>query len=72
MVNWRGDDTVVVEDGIFMFEPGANFMFNITTFLRIGLGASYRFVSDVERLDGLESRDLNEASANLSFMFGKF
>jgi hypothetical protein len=69
---WEGDDTVIVEEGIFVLEPGANLMVNITTFFRIGLGASYRFVSGVERLNGLESRDLNEVSANLVFMFGKF
>ena len=65
---WEGNDTVILEDGIWVIEPGAN----VTRFLRIGLGASYRFVSGIERLDGLESQDLNDASANLFLKFGKF
>ena len=69
---WEGDDRVRVEDGIWIFEPGFNVMLRVTTFFQIGLGASYRFVSGVDRLDGLESQDLNDASANLVFKFGKF
>ena len=65
---WEGNDTVILEDGIWVIEPGAN----VTRFLRIGLGASYRFVSGIERLDGLESQGLNDASANLFLKFGKF
>jgi hypothetical protein len=69
---WEGNDTVILEDGIWVIEHGANFMLNVTRFLRIRLGASYRFVSGIERLDGLESQDLNDASANLFLKFGKF
>ena len=69
---WRGEDTVLIEDGTVIFEPGINVMLNITDFFRIGLGVSYRFVSDIERLPGLESRDLRAASANVTFKFGKF
>ena len=69
---WRGDDTVLVEDGIFVLEPGVDVVLTITSFFRIGLGTSYRSISDIDRLEGLESSNLSGPSANLTFKFGKF
>ena len=67
---WKGNDTVLVEDGIFVVEPGLELTWKATSFFRIGLGASYRFVSDIEKLDGLENDNLRGPSANLTFRFG--
>jgi hypothetical protein len=58
-------------DEFFIAEPGTNLMFNITKFLRAGIGASYRFVSDVEQR-GLHNSDLDGFSATLTLKFGKF
>lgn len=68
----QGENTVLIDDGIVVFEPGVNVMLKITHFFQIGLGASYRWISDIERLDGLKSRDLTGASAHLTLKFGKF
>ncbi len=58
-------------DAIFVFEPGADLMLNVTKRFRIGLGGSYRFVSDVE-LYGLSNDDMSGPSASLVFKFGRF
>jgi hypothetical protein len=69
---WEGKDRVVAEEGVWVVEPGANIIFKIAPFFRIELGASYRFVSGVNRLQGLEARDLSGPSAGMVFQFGKF
>jgi hypothetical protein len=58
-------------DAIFVFEPGADLMLNVTRRFRIGLGGSYRFVSGVE-LDGLSNDEIGGPSASLVFKFGRF
>lgn len=58
-------------DAIFVFEPGADLMLNVTRRFRLGLGGSYRFVSGVD-LDGLSNDDISGPSASLVFKFGRF
>jgi len=58
-------------DAIFVFEPGVDLMLNVTKRFRIGLGGTYRFVSDVD-LDRLSNSDIGGPSASLVFKFGKF
>ncbi len=58
-------------DAIFVFEPGADLMLNVTKRFRIGFGGSYRFVSGVD-LDGLSNSDISGPSASLVFKFGRF
>jgi hypothetical protein len=55
----------------FVAEPGVNLMLNVTTFFRVGAGATYRFVSGVN-LEGLRNSDLDGPSASLTLKFGKF
>jgi hypothetical protein len=56
---------------IVVFEPGATVDINITKFMRIGLGASYRMVWQTD-LPATKNSDLSGVSGNLSFKFGKF
>lgn len=58
-------------DAFFVAEPGANLMLNVTEFLRVGVGASYRYINGVD-LQGFNDSDLDGASANLTLKFGKF
>lgn len=58
-------------DGFFVAEPSVHAELNVSTFLRIGLGGGYRFVSGAS-LDGLRDRDLRGTSASLTFKLGRF
>jgi len=65
------DDHVLDSDAFFVLEPSVDVELNVAKPFRIGLGASYRFVSDVE-LPALENEDIDGLSANLTFKFGWF
>ncbi len=65
--NWDNDET----DVFFVIEPAVNFELNIVSFFRLGIGASYRFISGVDD-SGLTDKDLSGPSAMLTFKFGKF
>ncbi|HDQ45760.1 MAG TPA: hypothetical protein ENN17_09735 [bacterium] len=66
------DETNTVEtDAIFVAEPGVNVELNVTPFFRIGFGAHYRFVSELD-MPGLKAGDLSGLSAAITLKFGKF
>ena len=56
---------------LLVVEPAAGVALNVTTKLRVNVGASYRYVSGVG-LPGLVDRDLRGASASLGLDFGRF
>ena len=58
-------------DSFFIVEPGIGVELNVTSFFRINAGASYRFVSGVEK-NGLTNGEIGGPSAVLTFKFGKF
>lgn len=58
-------------DGFFVVEPEVDVTVNMTSFMRISTGASYRFVSDVE-MSGLTNGDISGPAATLTLRFGKF
>lgn len=55
----------------FVVEPGLEVEINVTRFFKIGLGASYRFVSESD-LESVSNKDLSGFSGGLSLKFGKF
>ena len=63
--------TVYPTSTVFVFEPGVNVELNVTSFLRVAAGGSYRFVNGVE-LAGLSNADLGGPSLNLALKFGSF
>ncbi|MFA6570316.1 MAG: hypothetical protein WCT77_03690 [Bacteroidota bacterium] len=76
MMNQNGNydnDHNWVEDAsaFFIVEPGAMVEMNVTSFFRLGMGASYRFVSGLDMKNVTDS-DLSNYSLNLIFKFGKF
>lgn len=58
-------------DAFFVLEPEVNFMVNITTHFRAGVGAGYRLISGVD-LAGLSDSDIGGLSINMIFKFGDY
>jgi hypothetical protein len=72
-------------DAGLILEPGLNLNFNITTYLRIAAGITYRFINGIEYdagapyrniigndYDNISDTDLSGVSAQLVIKFGKF
>ncbi len=82
--NWNWDDEyynnqLIDSDAYFLIEPGIEAEFNIVKFLRIGIGASYRWTSNVNMYywkDNVKTyfdkNLMHGFSGNLSLKFGKF
>lgn len=58
-------------DNIFAVQPGLNLHLNVTTWLRLTAGGSYRFVSNSD-LMGTSDNDLSGFAAMFGFRVGKF
>ena len=58
-------------DAFFITEPTLNVLLNVTKHFRVGFGASYRFVEDVE-LSGLQDGDLSGPAGVVTLKFGGF
>jgi hypothetical protein len=52
-----------------VLEPEVHALVNLTRFLKIGLGATYR-ITDGLSFDGFTDRDLSGPSASILVMFG--
>ena len=66
--DWEDDPSL---DSFFILEPGIALELNITRFMRVDAGVSFRFVSGLER-DGLTESAIGGPSAVLTFKFGSF
>ena len=55
----------------FVMEPEVAVEVNATSFMRVALGATYRYVTGVEQ-PGLSTGDLSSPAASLAFKFGAF
>ena len=58
-------------DAVFVLEGAVNGELNITTYFRLGLGAGYRYVSDVD-MEGLSNNDFSGPVGVITLKFGKF
>jgi hypothetical protein len=75
-VNYHGgectEDDPTGDDNLFLvLEPGANLMVNLHNYVRIGIGAAYRYVDGVDYGD-LSHSDLSGFTGQLIFKFGYF
>ena len=61
----------VENSAFFVVEPGLEVEINITRFFKLGIGASYRFISETD-LELVSNKDLSGFSGGLSLKFGKF
>ncbi|UCD37308.1 MAG: hypothetical protein JSW54_10805 [Fidelibacterota bacterium] len=66
--DWDAADT----DHFFVLEPSANVIVNVAKFFRIGLGASYRYVTGVDDFGDISDADLSGVSAVVTLKFGSF
>ncbi|MDP8226121.1 MAG: hypothetical protein P9L89_00560 [Candidatus Celaenobacter polaris] len=74
-VSTRNGNNTGKNDIIFVLEPGADAVLNITSSIRLAAGISYRFVSgvDPDNFSGfLNNSDLSNFSASLTLLFGSF
>ena len=58
-------------DSFFILEPAVDVEVNITTFFRICLGASYRWVTGIE-INEFTNKDISGFSGVLTLKFGRF
>lgn len=58
-------------DGVFVFEPSANVVVNITSYFRLAGGGGYRVVSGVDAF-GLSNGDFSMVFGELALKFGSF
>lgn len=58
-------------DPVFVFEPSATLDLKLTRFVRIGFGAAYRFVGDVE-VEGVEESNLRGVTGLIRIRAGRF
>ena len=55
----------------FIAEPALSVLLNVTRHLRVGFGASYRIVGDVELAD-LQDKDISGPAGVVTIKFGGF
>ncbi len=65
------DERSVEDDVIFAAEPVLSLEVNVLSFVRVSVGASYRYIGSVD-LSGLREKDLSGFSGSLMLKFGKF
>ena len=58
-------------DRYFVFEPGLNAELNVTKYIRISAGASYRLTSGISRF-GFRDSDFSGLNGVFTFKFGRF
>ena len=59
------------QDLVGVIEPTVQMEVNVVRWMRIGLGAGYRYVTAID-IEGLSSGDVSGPSGILTFKFGKF
>jgi hypothetical protein len=64
-------DREVENDVVFAAEPVVSVEMNISHFLRVSVGAGYRYVGSVT-LTGLRKEDLNGFTGSAMLKFGRF
>ncbi|MGE5437812.1 MAG: hypothetical protein ACM3O3_11335 [Syntrophothermus sp.] len=65
------DNDRMTTDGFFVLEPTIQGELNVTTFFRIGVGISYRYISGTNLMN-ISNSELSGPSAVLDLKFGKF
>jgi hypothetical protein len=58
-------------DAVFVLEPSLSVEMNVTSFFRLGVGASYRYVSGVNTI-GLTNKELSDVTGTITLKFGTF
>lgn len=69
--DWEDHDNVSDASGFFVAEPFANIEVNITKFLRLDIGASYRYIAGSNTI-GITDSKLSGPSVHVGLKAGKF
>ena len=69
--NPAGSEFTVENSVCVVAEPGIEIEFNITNYVRLGDGVTYRYVSGTE-LENVKDDDISGTTAMISFRFGRF
>lgn len=67
----NGGDYSYAWDGFFVVEPGVTLGINVLRFLRVDIGASYRYIPDLD-LPVTDDDMLNGFNATVGLRFGRF
>jgi hypothetical protein len=68
----RNDNFVFYDDdAVFVLEPSADVVLNVTTYFRLAAGGGYRMVAGSET-PGIDNEDLSAPFASLALKFGRF
>lgn len=65
------DDYTIDSDAFFVFEPGLEIELNLIKFMRLGIGGSYRYTSQINLIES-SSTMLRGFNGHFSLKFGKF
>lgn len=65
-------DNWIEDDMIFVITPSIEAEFNIFKFFRLGIGANYRFTSEIDKATNFSNSDLSNFGGFISFKFGWF
>lgn len=68
----RNDDFVSYDsDAVFVLEPSADIVLNVTTYFRLAAGGGYRAVTGTD-MPGIDDEDLSAPFASITLKFGHF
>ena len=65
-------DNWIEDDQVFVAIPSIEVELNLAKFLRLGIGANYRFTFDVDRLGNYKESDFNDLGVFATLKFGWF
>lgn len=65
-------NTWIEDDFVFVLTPSLEAEFNVTKFLKIGIGANYRFAMDVNEFNNYNNNDFSDVGGFINFKFGWF
>lgn len=70
---WTADEFDMNQEGnvFFVLEPSVEAVLNVTDFLRLSAGVSYRYISGLD-MAGFSNSDFSGPAARLSLKFGSF
>jgi len=73
-ISLSGDELTIFDtsDNVLVVNPIVELELNITKFLRLGVGANYRYITGLDDLKGYDSMDFSSPGAFMSLKFGWF
>jgi len=60
------------DDFLFVINPSVEMEVNVAKFLRVGVGANYRFAFDADQIENYNNEDFSDFGAFVSLKFGWF